>query len=371
MRALLTGTTLTLAALPLLVVGCSAGPNTGSGTDGDGDGVVDSLGKATGSYDLDGDGTPNGTGIDTNGDGKPDGIGLDTNGDGVLDAIDTDGDGKPDGGGAGSGGASGAGGGGIVLTPGSGGTTEDPDCNPEKLVIPMTVRDFSEAHEDMEETFKGDGVRIYLVKPEIGEGRKPVFNDDASFGSDEKPGVGCSGDQPDNCQYYPTQPVITSKATFDQWYRDTPDVNQTFEREIELLPDGNGAYVFDSAGTPGFFPLGPTDGFGVTPPGNGKMANFLFTTEIHLEFGYELGQKFTFRGDDDVWVFVNGKLALDLGGKHNPAEGVIDFDAQREALGITPGNTYAMDVFHAERQTSDSNFRIETTIGCFKPVVIK
>ncbi len=55
---------------------------------------------------------------------------------------------------------------------------------------------------------------------------------------------------------------------------------------------------------------------------------------------------------------------------HNPAEGVIDFDMQKDALGIVPGNTYTMDVFHAERQTTGSNFKITTNIKCFTPVPI-
>jgi fibro-slime domain-containing protein len=37
-------------------------------------------------------------------------------------------------------------------------------------------------------------------------------------------------------------------------------------------------------------------------------------------------------------------------------------------LGITPDNTYTLDFFFAERHTSESNFRIDTTIGCFTPV---
>ena len=36
-------------------------------------------------------------------------------------------------------------------------------------------------------------------------------------------------------------------------------------------------------------------------------------------------------------------------------------------LGITKGNSYAMDIFHAERHSTGSNFRIDTTIGCFVP----
>ena len=63
-------------------------------------------------------------------------------------------------------------------------------------------------------------------------------------------------------------------------------------------------------------------------------------------------------------------LALDLGGMHDPIEATLDFDKQASALGISPGNTYQMDIFHAERHTSGSNFRVETNIKCFTPVVV-
>ena len=97
--------------------------------------------------------------------------------------------------------------------------------------------------------------------------------------------------------------------------------------------------------------------------------NFHFTTEIRGTFKYEGGEQFTFKGDDDVWVFVNGKLGLDIGGVHGVKTDTLDFDAMAGDLGIEVGNVYTLDVFHAERHTSASNFRMETSIACLAFVI--
>lgn len=253
------------------------------------------------------------------------------------------------------------------ITPAPGGITTGL-IDPEELdpgagcdsIIPVVYRDFSGAHPDFEMAFSGDGVRLNLISQTLAPDDKPVFA--SSMGCPARQGT-----QTCNTGYNPDEPVIGSAMTFDQWYRDVPGVNMRFEQELTLIetPVGSGIYIYSSND---FFPLKPTDGFGVTPPNQGK--NFLFTTEIHLSFQYVAGQKFTFQGDDDLWIFINKRLALDLGSMHGQERGTIDFDAQAATLGIAVGRVYAMDIFHAERHTSASNFSIETNIACFEPAIV-
>lgn len=236
----------------------------------------------------------------------------------------------------------------------------EPDDDGCDSILPVLFRDFSEAHPDFEMPFQGDEPRLHLVEPDLGADDKPVFLDSVGCPRDNQRQREC------NTGFNPTQPVITDAESFGQWYRTIDGVNFEFEREIELseTAPGSGVYTF---GSNAFFPLTTMEGFGETPPGQGQ--NFLFTTEIHTQFTYVAGQVFTFRGDDDLWIFVNGKLALDLGGMHGERTASIDFDAQAAELGITPGAAYGMDVFHAERHTNQSNFYMETNIACFTPVI--
>jgi fibro-slime domain-containing protein len=70
----------------------------------------------------------------------------------------------------------------------------------------------------------------------------------------------------------------------------------------------------------------------------------------------------------DLWLFINGHLAIDLGGVHGREEKSVNLDQRAAELGIIPGGSYAMDIFHAERHTGSSNFRIETTIACIESI---
>ena len=95
--------------------------------------------------------------------------------------------------------------------------------------------------------------------------------------------------------------------------------------------------------------------------GTKRLHNFSFTSEVRYWFKYDAAQAYTLNivGDDDVWVFINKKLAVDLGGVHTPVEGSVTIDSTSAAtFGLAPGNVYEVAVFQAERQTTSSTFKI-------------
>jgi len=248
----------------------------------------------------------------------------------------------------------------ISTDPGGPAMEETPDCG---SILDVVYRDFNETHPDFEMAFMGNVVRRGLVESTLGPDHKPVFKDRLGH----PPLAGSPTDI--DTSWQPMEPVVASADSFKQWYN-TSEVNREFAKKLPLAETepGSGLFGYDSSM---FFPLSPTEGFGITPKGNGPGMNFLFTTEVHVQFKYSGNQKFTFRGDDDLWIFVNGQLALDLGSLHNAEEGTIDFDAQASTLNIALGGTYPMDIFHAERHTFASNFKITTNIACFTPGVVK
>jgi fibro-slime domain-containing protein len=153
-------------------------------------------------------------------------------------------------------------------------------------------------------------------------------------------------------------PTTHGQAYFDQWYNDTPGVNINIPSSITLADVGSGIYRYDSNS---FFPI---DNLGW---GNqGQPHNYSFTYELHTQFTYQPGQNFSFTGDDDVWVFINNTLAIDLGGVHSAESASVNLDT----LGLTSGNAYDLDLFFAERHTVDSDFAFDTSIVLQQPATV-
>ncbi|HEY5958046.1 MAG TPA: DUF4215 domain-containing protein, partial [Polyangiaceae bacterium] len=259
------------------------------------------------------------------------------------------------------------------------------DSPPTNLKIPIIVRDFQghgsdgSGHSDFGHYCCNEQKGIVLSL--LDANRKPVY-----AGTDASPVA-----------------MTTGKTAFDQWYRDVPGVNQTFHQSLTLQQSTTNktTYAMNSNSDEpwysrcGFYPLDTTPKLDTN---TGKVAtytdgsrtctaydsdgfgdewlnhNYGFTSELRHWFQYQGGENLKFTGDDDVWVYVNGTLAVDLGGVHDRALASVVLDANngtgRVGYGETPssyatidfkltlGSVYEVVIFQAERWCCGSNYML-------------
>ena len=147
--------------------------------------------------------------------------------------------------------------------------------------------------------------------------------------------------------------AITDAGSFDQWFRDDLGTNQSTAHSISLQRDAEGVYEFM---TGNFFPIdGRLQGNG------GDAQNNYFTYTIAASFTYNqcTSQFFEFESNDDAWVYIDDKLAVDLGGVATSSRQYVALDR----LGLVDGQEYTLNFFFAHRRNAASSlFRMRTNL---------
>lgn len=156
----------------------------------------------------------------------------------------------------------------------------------------------------------------------------------------------------------------TSAANFATWFTDTPGTNTPIPYAITLAETAPGSGIFTFSDS-SFFPV---DGMGFGDQGLPHNYHFTMQLEGLVSFAdpTTTPQSFSFTGDDDLWIYIDGKLVMDLGGVHGAASSTIT-NAMLVALGLTPGTAYDIDIFFAERHTTASSFTITTAFALAPP----
>ncbi len=167
-------------------------------------------------------------------------------------------------------------------------------------------------------------------------------------------------------------------------------------KDIELQLDNDGFWYADYTNesndcndpvSPGFFPLDDfeyldaaktiknpkfdwnVEGWTAAKGNDTCKHNYSYAMAVSASFKYVKGQYFEFRGDDDVWVYINNRLVVDIGGVHEKVEGAVNLDTIGQndpKRALIEGREYPFHIFYAERNATGSNFKMRTSINLQK-----
>lgn len=257
--------------------------------------------------------------------------------------------------------------------------------------------------------YRTHGVLTGIVKPRLGSDRLPIpaFSDvDSSWNAlHDALSINVIGHDP-----------VLQTDNFYRWFHEVPGLSKRIDgRTVTFNRTSERTYTY---GGQDIYPIDDVPGIDAVDiqlnDWQGQKHNFSFTA--HLGFAVKISasgsERFEFSGDDDVWVFLNNRLILDIGGLHGPISGWFQINtdgtvntfiekvnnldirtgdwvecmrirdlvyadqscinayntkirenfkttsAQRLDFGLKPGDVVSLDFFYAERSTDGSNTKI-------------